>query len=90
MMTEDLSFFFTDFAKDVVFGTSTFKGILDAPGVDDHGMAFTEYSLLIQTSDLSTMAEDSQVTIDGVDYEVRGEPKPITDGKLTRLLLAKI
>ena len=67
-----------------------FKGILDSPmDVIAGGMALSrEYLLTAKTSDVSTAARGTSITVDGSDYKVR-ENRPIDDGLFSELLLSK-
>jgi hypothetical protein len=91
MFSADLDVFFAGpDAVDVVFGESTFKGLLDQP--DESVGTFhvsTEYILTAKTSDVATVEQDNEITVDGSTYEVRQKRK-IDDGALTKLLLSKV
>jgi hypothetical protein len=89
MMTEDLSPLFNDFGSEVVFGSSSFLGILDRPDSQSGLLLVTEYALTIKTSDLSTMEDGSTLTVDAVSYEVR-KIEALDDGKLSKIWLSKV
>jgi hypothetical protein len=66
-------------------------GILDSPvEVLAGGMALSrEYSLLAKTSDVSTAARGTFITVDSVSYTIR-ENRAIDDGVFSELLLSKV
>ncbi len=89
-MLENLDAFFDDFSVSVTFGATSFKGILDTPDDFVGGVAVsTEYSLLVKSSNITTLEELDTVTIDGASYKVRAIRK-VDDGKLSRVGLSKI
>jgi hypothetical protein len=80
-----------EFGVSCTLGASTFVGILDSPvEVLAGGMALSrEYSLLAKTSDVSTAARGTSITVDSVSYTVR-ENRAIDDGLFSELLLSKV
>lgn len=91
MLVENLDVFFDAFGSDVVFGSVTGKGILDAPtNVIADGMVLTtDYLLTVKTSTFSSAKYGDAITVDGVEYKVR-ESRQIDDGKLSEILLTKV
>jgi hypothetical protein len=54
------------------------------------GMALSrEYLLTAKTSDVSTAARGTSITVDSVSYTVR-ENRPVDDGVFSELLLSKV
>jgi len=80
-----------EFGVSCTLGASTFVGILDSPvEVLAGGMALSrEYSLLAKTSDVSTAARGTAITVDSVSYTVR-ENRALDDGLFSELLLSKV
>lgn len=91
MLSENLDVFFGAFASDVVHGSVTGKGILDAPtNVIADGMVLTtDYLLTVKTAQFSGAKYGDSITVDGTAYKVR-EARQIDDGKLTEILLTKV
>jgi hypothetical protein len=75
-MNEDLSAFFGDFAVTVkLINGSTIKGIIDAPFVSVGEGAAVEssaVSLIVKTSDVSTVEYGDLLEIADVEYAARG------------------
>lgn len=92
MINDTLAFLsLSEFAVTCQIGTGAkFKGILDSPmDVIAGGMALSrEYLLTAKTSDVSTAARGTSITVDKSDYKVR-ENRPIDDGLFSELLLSK-
>ena len=80
-----------EFGVSCTLGASTFVGILDSPvEVLAGGMALSrEYSLLAKTSDVSTAARGTAITVASVSYTVR-ENRALDDGLFSELLLSKV
>ena len=54
------------------------------------GMALSrEYLLCAKTSDVSSTARGTSITVDGASYTVR-ENRPVDDGLFSELLLSKV
>jgi len=68
-----------------------FVGILDSPmEVLAGGMALSrEYMLYAKTSDVSTAARGTAITVDSQSYTVR-ENRPVDDGLFSELILSKV
>jgi hypothetical protein len=84
--------FLADFGVTCQIGAGTaFLGILDSPmDVIAGGMALSrEYLLTAKTSDVSTAARGTSITVDSVSYTVR-ENRPTDDGIFSELLLSKV
>lgn len=90
--TEDLDVFFSTagFGLSVTSGSTTAVGILDMPSeiIADGVVLTTDYKLLVKTSDFSSLARGSAITVDGTNYTVR-ESMLIDDGKITQVFLMK-
>ena len=69
---------------------SEFKGILDSPmDVIAGGVALSrEYLLTAKTSDVSSAARGTSITVNSAAYTVR-ENRPVDDGLFSELLLSK-
>lgn len=91
MLGEDLDVFFGVFASEVVFGSITGKGILDAPSnvLADGMVLTTDYLLTVKTSAFGSAKYGDAITVDGAAYKVR-ESRQIDDGKLSEILLTKV
>ena len=80
-----------EFGVTCSIGASSFVGILDSPvEVLAGGMALSrEYLLYAKTSDVSSAARGTSITVDGASYAVR-ENRPIDDGLFSEMLLSKV
>lgn len=80
-----------EFGVTCSIGASSFVGILDSPvEVLAGGMALSrEYLLYAKTSDVSSAARGTSITVDGASYTVR-ENRAIDDGLFSELLLSKV
>ena len=80
-----------EFGVTCSIGASSFVGILDSPvEVLAGGMALSrEYLLYAKTSDVSSAARGTSITVDGASYTVR-ENRPVDDGLFSELLLSKV
>ena len=84
--------FLADFGKTCRIGSgSAFKGILESPAdVIAGGMAVTrEYLLTAKTSDVTSAARGTAITVDSVNYTIR-ENLPVDDATFSELLLSKV
>ena len=88
---EDLDTFFGDFSEDVFYDGITYKGILDQPDeiVADDRVLTTDYQLTVKTTDLGSLAYDTQLEVSDVKYKVRSARK-IDDGTLSIVSLMKV
>ncbi len=61
--TEDLDTFFGDFSENVSYNNTTYKGILEQPDeiVADDRVLTTDYQLTVKTTDLGSLAYDTQM-----------------------------
>ena len=89
--TENLNVFFNDFSNDVVVSNVSYKGILEQPDelIADGIVMTTDYELTAKNSDLGSIAFDTIVAIDSVQYKVRNVRK-IDDGILCKISLKKV
>ena len=89
--TEDLDTFFGDFSDDVFYDGTTYKGILDQPDeiVADDRVLTTDYELTVKTSELGSLAYDTELEVSSVKYKVRSSRK-IDDGTLSLISLMKV
>ena len=89
--TEDLDTYFADFTDTVVYSGTTYKGILDQPDeiVADDRVLTTDYQLTVKTTDLGSLAYDTQIEVSNVKYKVRSARK-IDDGTLSVISLMKV
>ena len=89
--TEDLNAFFVDFSENVFYDNATYKGILEQPDevIADGVVLTTDYELTVKTTDLGTIAFDTQIEVSNVKYKVRNVRK-IDDGTLCKILLTKV
>jgi hypothetical protein len=80
-----------EFGVTCSIGASSFVGILDSPvEVLAGGMALSrEYLLYAKTSDVSSAARGTSITVDGASYTVR-ENRAIDDGLFSEMLLSKV
>lgn len=92
MINDTLAFLsLSEFAVTCQIGAgSEFKGILDSPmDVIAGGIALSrEYLLTAKTSDVSSAARGTSITVDSAAYTVR-ENRPVDDGLFSELLLSK-
>jgi hypothetical protein len=92
MINDTLAFLsLSEFAVTCQIGAgSEFKGILDSPmDVIAGGVALSrEYLLTAKTSDVSSAARGTSITVDSAAYTVR-ENRPVDDGLFSELLLSK-
>jgi hypothetical protein len=90
--TEDLDAFFDTpgFTVSVVHGVTTGVGYLDQPSeiIADGVVLTTDYSVVVKTSEFSSVARGDTMTVDSVAYTVR-EPMLLDDGKIMRVMLMK-
>ena len=89
--TEDLDTFFGDFSDDVFYDGTTYKGILEQPDeiVADDRVLTTDYELTVKTSDLGSLAYNTELKVSSVKYKVRSARK-IDDGTLSVISLMKV
>ena len=89
--TEDINTFFGDFSEDVFYDNATYKGILEQPDeiVADDRVLPTDYHLTVKTTDLGSLAYDTQIEVSNVKYKVRSARK-IDDGTLSVISLMKV
>ena len=89
--TEDLNAFFVDFSENVFYDNETYKGILEQPDevIADGVVLTTDYQLTVKTTDLGTIAFDTQIEVSNVKYKVRNVRK-IDDGTLCKISLTKV
>jgi hypothetical protein len=90
---EDLDAFFDTpgFTVPVVFGSTTGVGYFDTPSeIIANGLVLTtDYSVVVKTSDFSSVSQGDTMTVDSVNYTVR-EPMLLDDGKIMRVMLEKV
>lgn len=81
MITESPDAFLTDFGSNVVFGTLTVKGILDAPTevLSGNMVLSTDYQLTFKTAALPNLGYASAITVAGIAYTVKSV-RQIDDG----------
>ena len=89
--SEDLNAFFGDFSENVFYDNATYKGILEQPDeiVADDRVLTTDYQLTVKTTDLGSLAYDTQLEVSDVKYKVRSARK-IDDGTLSIVSLMKV
>ncbi|MGZ6477663.1 MAG: hypothetical protein ACXWQE_00095 [Bdellovibrionales bacterium] len=94
-MSEDLTCFLADdlIATDVAKGSSSFRGIYNAPGelIADGMVMSEEHSVLMKSSDCAGWKDKDQITVDigsVTDFYVR-MVFPEGDGKFSRVTLSK-
>ena len=89
--TEDINTFFGDFSENVFYDNETYKGILEQPDevIADGVVLTTDYELTVKTTDLGTIAFDTQIEVSNVKYKVRNVRK-IDDGTLCKISLTKV
>ena len=75
----------------VVFGSTTGVGYFDTPSeIIANGLVLTtDYSVVVKTSDFSSVSQGDTMTVDSVNYTVR-EPMLLDDGKIMRVMLEKV
>ena len=85
---EDIDTFFGDFSESVFYDNATYKGILEQPDeiVADDRVLTTDYQLTVKTTDLGSLAYDTQLEVSDVKYKVRSARK-IDDGTLSIVCL---
>tara|TARA_Y100000004_G_scaffold42963_1_gene47028 strand:+ start:403 stop:693 length:291 start_codon:yes stop_codon:yes gene_type:complete len=91
--TEDLDAFFDTpgFTVPVVFGSTTSSGYFESPSeiIADGLVLTTDFSVVVKTSDFSSVSQGDTITVDSVDYTVR-EPMLLDDGKIMRVMMEKV
>ena len=89
--TEDINTFFSDFSDEVIHEGVIYKGIFEQPDevIADGVVLTTDYELTVKTSDLGTLAFDTEIKISNVKYKVRNVRK-IDDGTLSKISLLKV
>ena len=89
--TEDIDTFFGDFSENVFYNNATYKGILEQPDeiVADDRVLSTDYQLTVKTTDLGSLAYNTEVEVSDVKYNVRSARK-IDDGTLSVISLMKV
>ena len=89
--TEDIDTFFGDFCENVFYNNATYKGILEQPDeiVSDDRVLSTDYQLTVKTTDLGSLAYNTEVEVSDVKYKVRSARK-IDDGTLSVISLMKV
>ena len=89
--TEDIDTFFGDFSENVFYNNATYKGILEQPDeiVADDRVLSTDYQLTVKTTDLGSLAYNTEVEVSDVKYKVRNVRK-IDDGTLSVISLMKV
>jgi hypothetical protein len=89
----DLDIFLADFGDTCVSGGVTFIGILDSPAqiiaLGQGSALSTEYELSYKTSDVTLNFED-ELTINGMTFRCRENPRAVSDGKFSRVQLKKV
>lgn len=88
----DLDIFFADTGVDVTPAVGVpFRANFDMPSeIIAGGMIIsTSYKLLAKSSDVADLVNRSNVTIEGVVYEVR-EVRGLDDGALSEVFLSKV
>ena len=89
--TEDIDTFFGDFSENVFYNNATYKGILEQPDeiVADDRVLSTDYQLTVKTTDLGSLAYNTEVEVSDVKNKVRSARK-IDDGTLSVISLMKV
>ena len=89
--TDDINTFYGDFSEDVFYDNAIYKGILEQPDeiVADDRVLTTDYQLTVKTTDLGSLAYDTQLEVSDVKYKVRSARK-IDDGTLSIVSLMKV
>jgi hypothetical protein len=97
MFLEDMTVFFADFGKPVVWAPGGSEpqqtmGLLDSPDefvLSDRVIVSTTAKLTYAVGQLVGLAENHRITVDGKPYRVRQQPKQIDDGRLIETLIAE-
>lgn len=89
-LLDDPAIYLSDFGVDVVAGSITGLGILDMPSdvVIDNQVITTDYALTCEASKFGGLLYGSQITVNGVAYEVRSAML-MTDGMFVQLALQR-
>jgi len=89
--TEELSVFLADFGVTTTAGAVSGLGLLDMPGelVLDGMVISTDYSLRCEASKFGGLIYGAEMTVDGVNYQVR-DNRLIEDGKFCNITLLKV
>ena len=90
MILDDPAIYLADFGVDVVAGSTTGLGILDMPSevIIDNQIITTDYALTCEASKFGGLLYGSQITVNGVAYEVRSTIL-LTDGAFVQLSLQR-
>ena len=81
------------FSVAITYGAQTATGIfnqasqLAATGLDGGFMNINETTVDIQSGDLTSLQQDSAITVDGTSYQIR-DTQVLDDGKITRIWLS--
>ena len=89
--TEDIDTFFGDFSENVFYDNAIYKGILEQPDeiVADDRVLSTDYELTVKTTDLGSIAFNTELEVSSIKYKVRSARK-IDDGTLSVISLMKV
>lgn len=89
-LLDDPTIYLADFGVDVVAGSITGLGILDMPSevIIDNQIITTDYALTCEASKFGNLLYGSQITVNGVAYEVRSAML-MTDGAFVQLSLQR-
>jgi len=89
-LLDDPTIYLADFGVDVVAGSITGVGILDMPSevIIDNQIITTDYALTCEASKFGNLLYGSQITVNGVAYEVRSAML-MTDGAFVQLSLQR-
>ena len=89
--TEDINTFFSDFSTEVTYQGVIYKGIFEQPDelIADGVVLTTDYELIVKSSDLGSLAFDTEIKVSNVKYKVRNVRK-IDDGTLSKISLQKV
>lgn len=89
-LLDDPTIYLADFGVDVVAGSIAGLGILDMPSevIIDNQIITTDYALTCEASKFGNLLYGSQITVNGVAYEVRSAML-MTDGAFVQLSLQR-
>jgi hypothetical protein len=85
--------FLSDFGVVCNAGGSNFLGILDSPaqiiGLGSVAGLSTEYELTYRTMD-AVLEFETSITVDAMTFRCRENPRAVSDGKFSRVMLKKV
>lgn len=88
---DDLPVFLADFGVLATVGSVTHKVLFNKPDatIFDGGQVTSDYQMRYVASDFPALHNGQAITVDGVNYHIKGEPMAMSDGKFKQADLKK-